>query len=334
MSTGRVWDVVARCAAVAALYYGAAQIGLQLALVRGQVTPLWPSTGVALACLLLLGMRVWPGIAVGALLVNMPFGPSASALLVIVAGNTLAPVCARLLLDRARFRPELDRLRDALALVFLGALAGMAVSATIGTSTLVVAEAVPLREFVSTWSVWWTGDAMGVLVIVPLVLVIARQWRWPWRVSPLRWLEAGVLVAGICAVTLFATRTSFDLLFLVLPLLIWTAMRFQHAAAAPCALLVSVLAVVAAVERAGPFAEHGTLANMVVLQAFNGSVALTALLLSAITRERDDARRAIEEACVQLAEAVSVHQNGRALLHGSLLETVRRARHRQADPTG
>lgn len=112
-------------------------------LVRGQVTPLWPPTGIALTALLLLGPRVWPGIALGAFLVNVSLGPSPAVVLAIVAGNTLGPLLAYRLLRRAGFRVELDRLRDAVALVFLGALTGMLVSATIGSGALVLSGALP-----------------------------------------------------------------------------------------------------------------------------------------------------------------------------------------------
>src|SRR5437763_554279 len=102
-------SVVLRLLAVTAAYYASARLGLLLALVNGQVTPLWPPTGIALVCLLLLGVRVWPGIALGAFLVNLPIGPTLPAVLAISAGNTLAPVCAGLLLRRIGFRTELDR---------------------------------------------------------------------------------------------------------------------------------------------------------------------------------------------------------------------------------
>jgi hypothetical protein len=41
--------------AVAAVYYVAAQLGLRLALVDNDVTPLWPPTGVAVVALLARG---------------------------------------------------------------------------------------------------------------------------------------------------------------------------------------------------------------------------------------------------------------------------------------
>lgn len=294
---------LARLAVVGVAYYVAAKVGLRLALVEGQVTPLWPPTGIALACLLLLGPRSWPGITLGALAVNAPIGPAPLPVLAIVAGNTLAPLCAYLLLRRAGFRTELNRLRDALALVFLGALAGMLISSTLGTAVLVLADALPASAFWPTWSVWWTGDAMGVLVVTPLLLA-ARRARLPRGVTPYRWLEAAALLLATAAIMLVATRSAASLLFLVFPFLIWAALRFQLPGAAPCSLIVTVLAIQATAEGVGPFAGHSLLTRMVTLQAFNGSTTLTALLLAAIIAERDHTRRQIEQVCVQLAETV------------------------------
>jgi integral membrane sensor domain MASE1 len=303
----RAWAVTgAWIVAIAAAYYLAAKVGLLQALVRDQVTPLWPPTGIALAALFFGGLRVWPGITVAACLVNASVGPSTLAVLSISAGNTLAPVCAYLLLRRVGFHLELDRVRDALALVFLGAFGGMAISATIGTTTLVTAGAVPPDNFWSVWSVWWTGDAMGVLAIVPVVLAVRT--RRSWRAHPYRWVEGVGLLVGTAGVALFVTTFSGSLLFLTFPFLIWAALRFQHIGAAPCALIVVTLAVRAAAMDLGPFAGLGLLQRMATLQAFNSSVTLTALLLAAVVSERNAARLAIERTCAHLADVVNQYQ--------------------------
>ncbi|MFF3904734.1 MASE1 domain-containing protein [Streptomyces sp. NPDC001848] len=288
---------------IAALYYASGRLGLLQQLVRGQVTPLWPPTGIALAGLLLLGPRVWPGIALGALLINISLGPSVPAVLTIVAGNTVAPLCAYALLGRAGFRNEMDRLRDALALVFLGAFAGMLISATVGSCTLLLAGALSAGAFWPTWSVWWTGDAMGVLLVTPVLLVLRSAHR-PRDVPSYRWWEGALLVAATVGVG-FLEVSRVPLLFVALPLLIWAAFRFQRAGAAPCALAVSTFAILAAARRTGPFAGHNLLTDMITLQAFNGSVALTALLLGATISEQRQNRKEIEQACRQLADMVA-----------------------------
>ncbi|MEV6138532.1 MASE1 domain-containing protein [Nocardia sp. NPDC051990] len=176
----------------AVAYFAAAEVGLRMALVGNQVTPLWPPTGVAVACLFLFGLRVWPGITLGALAADALLGPTLPAVVMIAAGNTAAPVVAYLLLKRVGFRSDFDSVRDAVELVFLGALAAMLISATLGTVTLVVAGAISAHGFWGTWSVWWTGDAMGVLLIAPLILVGTRL-RIPKTLSPLRestWVTA------------------------------------------------------------------------------------------------------------------------------------------------
>ncbi|TLS46841.1 hypothetical protein FE633_06935 [Streptomyces montanus] len=293
-----------RMAAVAAVYYVTAKIGLEQQLVRGQVTPFWPPTGIALVVLMLWGLRTWPGIALGAFLVNVALGPSILPVLAITVGNTLAPVCACLLLRRVGFRIALDRLQDALALVFLGALGGMVISATVGTGVLVASGALTAHDFWPTWSVWWTGDAMGVLVIAPFLLAV-RTAEWPRGAPVLRWAEAVALLGGTAAASAVATRSSLNLLFLVVPFVIWAAFRFQLVGAAPCVLIASVIAIDAGADGAGPFSGHDLLAKMVILQAFNGTVSLTALLLSAIITERNHTLREIEEVVERLTEALS-----------------------------
>ena len=110
---------------VGGAYYVAAVLGLRLALIERNVTPLWPPTGIAVVAFLIFGWRVWPGVALAALAVNLPISTNGLAAAATAAGNTLAPVVAALLLVRVGFRREIDRLQDALAIVFLAALLSM-----------------------------------------------------------------------------------------------------------------------------------------------------------------------------------------------------------------
>lgn len=288
---------------VAVGYFAAGRIGLlrQVDLENAIVSPLWPATGVALSCLLWMGTRIWPGIAIGALLVIASLGPLRPTTALLVAGNTLAPVCSFLMLKRVRFHPGLDRVRDGLALVFLGALGGMLISTTTALGVLVGTGEVQAAHFWPVWTAWWAGDAMGVLIVTPLLLVL-RRIRFP--ATAARRIEAVALLVTAVALTLLVTTSSLPLLFLAFPLLIWAALRFELAGSAPCAVLVSAAAIWAATDAVGPFAELSLMQGMFTLQAFNGSVALTALLLAAVITEQRNIRRGIEDACQELAEVV------------------------------
>ncbi|MFE1883401.1 MASE1 domain-containing protein [Streptomyces diastatochromogenes] len=294
---------VVQVLAVAACYYGAARLGLlrRLVVEGSVVTPIWPPTGVAVAALLIFGLGCWPGITLGALFAILYLAPPSLDLLGFLFGNTVAPVCAVLLLRRARFRTDISRLRDGLALVFLGALTAMLISATIGVSLLLITDKLPARSFWAIWLAWWVGDAMGVLIVTPLLLMLHRA-RWPPPMA--RWKEATALAVVVCSAVPLAAYSSISLLFLVYPVIICAALRFELVGSMLCALLTSVLATVAATDGVGAFAGLSRIEVMAKLQAFNGAMALTALLLSAVITEQRNTRRSVEQACQELVEVL------------------------------
>ncbi|MFE2586825.1 MASE1 domain-containing protein [Streptomyces sp. NPDC059378] len=289
--------------AVAACYFAGARLGLlRQYVVDGAVfTPIWPPTGIAVAALLILGLRCWPGIALGAFLAVLSVAPLRPTVVGSVVGNTAAPVCSYLLLRQVGFRNDLSRLRDGAALVFLGALASTLISATVGVGVIVFRGGLPAEDFWTAWPAWWVGDAMGVLIVTPLLLALHGA-RWPPRMS--RWKEALGTVLVACFLVPLATHSPLSMLFLVYPLLIWTALRFQLVGSMLCALFASVLATVAATDQVGPFAGLSSTELMFKLQAFNGGMALTALLLSTVITEQLNTRRSVEQACRELAEVL------------------------------
>ncbi|HAF20789.1 MAG TPA: hypothetical protein DCK96_13740 [Chloroflexi bacterium] len=299
-----------RLALVAVTYWIAARLSLTLALVHGQVTPIWPPTGIALVAILVLGRGVWPAIFAGALAVNLPIGPSPLGAVLIATGNTLAPLVAAELLRRVGFRLELDRLRDAAAIIGLGALLSMSISASIGTSVLVLSGTVSPSDFWPTWAVWWTGDAMGVLLVAPFLLSLL-----PGSSGPALTLRSGAVFAGLLGGIALATwalfQTRLHLEYLVFPLIMVAAWRFRLRGAAPAALMASGVAIWSAVHGTGPFAT-GTLAQkMITLQVFNVCVALTSFVLATFvaTRERQEEMTRLYAASNAAGEAKSAFLN-------------------------
>jgi integral membrane sensor domain MASE1 len=296
---------------VAVAYYIAAQLGLQLELVNEQVTPLWPPTGIALVALLTFGLRAWPGVALGAFLVNLPLG-ILPATMMITVGNVLAPLAAALVLRHFNFRKELDRLRDVMALVFPAALGCMMISAAVGASTLVASDALGAEDFWSTWAVWWTGDAMGILTVAPVLMMLRRVPAWPVNMRTIfRCTEIWALFVVASAATVLSTWTSMSLTFMVAPCIIWAAFRFGLFGTAPLVLLVSVIAVLGVSYDGGVFGGHDLLSQMVMLQTFIGSAAIVGLLLSAVIEERDSALLQVVRANRDLSSLVGTLTFGR-----------------------
>ncbi|WP_205215382.1 MASE1 domain-containing protein [Amycolatopsis albispora] len=297
MRSGR-W--AAAVLALAAAYYLGARLGLEFALVRGQVAPLWPSTGLALAAMLRFGVRLWPGALLGSLAANAPLGPSPLAVLVIAAGAAAAPAVSVYLLRRAAFRTDLARLRDVVALVLLGAMAGMAVSATVGITTLTTAGALPGDQVLTAWSVWWAGDATGVLVFAPPLLVLFNA-----RQQTTQWAKATALVTGTLALSTAVAAGQLPWLFVIFPMVIWSAWRLGLAVVSACLVIATTGTTIAAALGAGPFAGQDLLNRMVLLQSFNGALVLTGLLLAAAAAEQRTAAALSERAGAELEARVT-----------------------------
>ena len=286
-----------RLAIVAVAYWLAARLSLSLAVVHGQVTPVWPPTGIALVAFLVIGRRAWPAVALGAFAVNLPIGPSPLGAAVIAAGNTLAPFAASELLRRVDFHRELDRLRDAIAII-AAALVGMMISATTGSVVLVLSASIPTTNFWSTWTVWWTGDAMGVLLVAPSLLSMnAPTLPSPasgrgkyWAISSRRGLELVGLLAATGLVTYLLFQSRLGLQYVMLPLIMITAWRFGLRGASMAALIASGVALWSVSQGTGPFFGDTLREKMVTLQVFNVSVALTSFLFACFveTRERQE----------------------------------------------
>jgi len=271
------------------------EIGLAVPFTSANVSPVWPAAGVALAAMLICGKQVWPAVALGAFVVNYSSGLPFPAALGIAAGNTLGALCgAFLLLRMPRFQPALTRLRDVLNLSILGALCGSAVSATAGNLALHLAGIHAWFGPGSGWLMWWFGDAIGILLITPLVLTASSLMRIRGK---RRLIELSCLVIGAAGSTLviFSPRLGFmrpDVFaFIVFPFVLWGAIRFQSGGAAIVSLFVSAITVWRTAHGVGPFVQSDALHSAMLLQAFLFVIAITGITLAAVIAERTELER-------------------------------------------
>lgn len=303
---GRGW--AARVCVVAFVYFGAAKLGLSLAFATQQVTAVWPPTGIALAALLVLGVRMWPGVFLAALLVNATAHEAISTAFGIALGNTLTAIVGVVLLRRLGFQVGLRRVWDVFALVVVAGMSPLA-SATSGVANLAWHGDVAWSAYVSVWPVWWVGDAMGILVFAPALLTLGRQ---SIRGTPrARLWEATALFVGLAAVAYSTlTNTSFGSgsshqLYTVFPFLIWAALRFGPAVSSLAVLLVSGVAVSGTLNDRGPFANGSVDHRLVVLDLFLAVASIMAMALAARTDERGQAQRALRRANEELEDRVT-----------------------------
>lgn len=299
---------VAVIAATVAVYAATGHLGLLLARTNPSVTTVWPPTGIAVAALLLGGLRLWPAVALGALAANLSNGSGPVTSLLVTVGDTAAPVAAALLLTRAlRIRTDLDGVGDVLALLLLGGLGCMTLSATLGTAALVLGGTLPASQYWATWPAWWIGDSMGVVLVAPAILLGAAALRHRPALPRDRLAEAVAVIAGLVAVSLTPFLTHAPLSFLVFPPVLWAAFRFGKIGAIGSVLLTAGLGLAAAALGRGPYTGSlSPLAGLMALQAFNGSVALVAMVLAAVTEQAGRSRHALEELTADLETQVAI----------------------------
>lgn len=289
------WIYLARLSALSVLYFGAAKLGLLTALVGGNVTLIWPPAGIAAAALIASGTRMWPGVFLGACWATASTGVHWGVALGIGIGNTLEAVAGAYVLRRvADFRPSLSRYRDILAFTVISSLLSSLLAATIGTLTLCLGGVCPWGSYGAVWRSWWIGDAIGILILAPVLLT--------WAKSPvLRWtrgqsVEAGILFATVLIVGyavfgegLVVRVSQAPLAYVVFPFVIWAALRFEQRGATTVGLLLSSSAIWGTVRGRGPFVSQTLNESLVLLQSFMGIVMGTAMVLAAIMMERTEA---------------------------------------------
>ena len=297
----RVFPYLARGLAVAGVYFGGAKLGLSLAFAAEQVTVIWPPSGISLAAVLLLGYGVWPGIVLGAFLANATAHEPLTVAAGIAVGNTLEALAGAWLLRKVvGFDNALGRLKDALGLVVLAAGVSTMVSATVGVLSLCLGGVQRWADFGSLWGIWWLGDAVGDLVIAPLLLTWAVGWR---RDRPRgRPAEMVALAAGLAAVSVavFAgvgrqPGPGYPLEYTLFPFLIWAAVRFGSTGSATVTFAAVVVAVSGTVGGSGPFIGGSIHESLLLLTVYMTVMALSGLVLGAVTTEQHRAEAALRQ---------------------------------------
>jgi len=286
---------------VAGLYIGTAKMGIELPVARGVVTPVWAPTGIALAALILFGPSLWPAVAIGALVANATSGASVPVAAFISVGNTLEAVVGAALLRRVTFDSRLERIRDVLTLVVLAAAGSTAIAATNGVTTLWVSDNLT-GSYWSNWFLWWSGDAMGDLIVAPLLFVWLSLPLWKPRRAEL--VEGVALIGLISLVSWFVfVHGNWRYPHLLFPLLIWAALRFSQRGAVTGGFVFAAFAIKGAVDGTTPLGGGSATEVVQIAEGLLAAVLLSLLILGAALSERRSAEGELQHERANLAEA-------------------------------
>jgi PAS domain S-box-containing protein len=306
---------VTRIFILALLYLVTGWLGLKIPYAGSHITLFWLPTGIAVAALFRWGRGVWPGILIGAFLVNLSIGSSWLLAVGIAAGNTLGPLISAWWLKRIGFHAAFDRQKDFGSFIIAACL-GMTVSALCGTANLYMAGLLPMASYGFAWLTWWMGDSIGVLLAAPLLLTLNRQ-----NIALLRHkhseISIWILIAGTVAWFAFIQDykqigISFPLVFLTLPLLVWAALRFGNTGSALAGLGFATVAVLSTVLGHRYFLLPDFHIGLFLLWSYMATTVLTGLLISALQAERKRIEESLQEA---LKESQDLYHNSATGFH-------------------
>jgi integral membrane sensor domain MASE1/CheY-like chemotaxis protein len=301
----RLWQL----AAFGAAYALGGLLGCLLIVAPAAAVTFWPPGGLTVAVLLSTPRAHWwryliaglPGdiaISYGLFATPLPVG------LTIYAGNVCEALAAAWLIGFAVRRPfRLNRVSSLFAFIGLGALAAPVLSATIGAGALALRG---LQPFTTAWPIWWIGDAVGILTVAPAVLAVLSVNRaWP-VMQPARWLEAALVAMLLLVSAHYVFSGQFPFLFLIIPALLWGALRFTVPGASLGILALIIMASRYTALGYGPFAVGAWSPGerQFLLQMFIGVMAASKLIIAVLTEQRREALEALQHAKDQLEDRV------------------------------
>ncbi|MGE5659300.1 MAG: adenylate/guanylate cyclase domain-containing protein [Actinomycetota bacterium] len=326
----------AKTAVIAVAYCLASIVAISIQGVNSFAASVWPPAGIAQFALLWFGADFWPGILLGTLLFDL-VQPNEVILLLSFAGKLgaiLQALTAAFLLKLVGFRSSLERLVDVAKLIVLGGFVSTQVSCSLGSLSLCLSQKVAWEKYwLMRWH-WWLGDAMGVIILTPLLLILChnlstRKDLLKAEISQNKykitvWFFLLILVSWL----VFGTKTSdylarYPLEYIPFPLIIWAAIDFGQLGAVLASFFVSSIAIWGCSQGGGPFitkAENVSEA-LLLLQTFMGVITITSLLLAATVSERTAAENSLRKSEIKYRELV---ENANSIIlkidsHGNII---------------
>ncbi len=276
--------------AVVAAYVAAGLVALDLGFVNRAVSPIWPSAGIALGALVMLGYRLWPAVFLGAFLVYFAALHSLPAALAIAGGNTAEGLLAAYLINRfAGGRSAFQNPKNTLRFAAVVALASTAVSASCAAATLALGGFAGWADYGTIWMTWCLGNISGIVLATPCVLLWgAGSWS-SWR--PRKALEAAAVLVTVVLVGLVVfcgvpvdTR-EMPLEFLCVPVMVWAAFRLGRREASAALVALTLIAIVGTRAGHGPFRHPNANESLLWLLGFMTVFGVMTMALAALASE-------------------------------------------------
>jgi signal transduction histidine kinase len=294
---------------VALLYYLSAEVGFYLGFYGNPVLPVWPPAGIALALMIIYGRSVWPGIAIGTLVIaikNYWFTAISSVqLIMLVSAMITAGAIFEAIAGQITFRKlvkgvfPFSTTINAFYFVFIAFFISW-ISSGFTAITLSLSGVVPRDLFVTDLFELWARNVVGILLFTPLFLCLPKlklsKISWPKVVELASVIACFAVVLFLFNFPAFQSVFPYAIPFVVIPFLLWLAFRFEVITAIMGSLAVSLAAIFYTSAKIGPLYLSGTNNDSILLlQVYVAVISVSTLVLAAAVQERQKAQNLLKK---------------------------------------
>ncbi|MFP4133450.1 MAG: EAL domain-containing protein [Halothece sp.] len=277
--------------ALGIIIFISAQISFQFAFTEGNVSLFWVPMGISLASFLFLGTKMWLGVIVGVFLANLSTSAAWELAIGSAIANTAEPWLGTILMTQWETRQELDTVGDTLKFLVIGVIIAPLLGAFIGSSFCLTYQCT--NDFINIFWQWVVGDAMGVLIITPLLLSLVKPSYPNLKTKKTLTITLGFVLLILTNLLVFGIIPNpylnpeiYSLQYLCFPFLMWAGYKLTQRGATTAIFLTVVIAIVGTMQGNSPFSQDRVENSLLLLWSFVGVVAIPTLLLSAARSER------------------------------------------------
>jgi PAS domain S-box-containing protein len=290
----------------AAGYYSGAYLSILLRAPPAGISTIWPPNAILLAALLLTSPRKWWWFLLAVLPAHLHVVATFQQNVPLVVnfiqyvGNIgQALIAAFALRKLTSSPPRFDNVREMSWYMLIAALVAPAIATTVVAYLFVITGWT--TDYWLTWQRRLLTNSIPALALTPLIIIaVTSGWSAVRRIPLQKWAEFGVLTVSLFVVgmTVFGWEAQGNqalplLLYAVLPLLLWAAVRFGFAALFVCILVMASLSLAQNYAGRGPFLTLAGAQDLLSLQVFLIASSVPLLLLSAVVKERQRAEQAL-----------------------------------------
>ncbi len=301
-------------------YLASAELGHFYSIEPGHMATFWPPAGLYLAAVVAVPLRYrWSVVAVS-LIANVIsdcflHGKPLGICIGFSLANTCEALCGGFLLQLRQHSPKTLLLQiNSVKCLLLTAFIAPVLGASLGTSTILLSHQ-PDENLWQIWLVWWIADAVGILVIAPIVITCINMFASSRPLSQQTW-QSRTLIEFFCMLLLVfilveivfnGSRPALSFTFLLIPVLLWPALRFGTVAVGIVAFAIALLVTGHTIQGTGPFSDPVLMASerAILVQSFIAASTAPFLALAALIHERERFAEELEEKILERTQQLN-----------------------------